>query len=116
MGAGEIDTISTMGLLLAQRSRTSHSGNPMLPQVKWWRAKATTLFEPGRADWLEPTNSYPGFVVTQPASPDNVRLFRDLDAFKLHDGAYSVDLPLDSVDEVSEAREQPPTSPELIRS
>jgi hypothetical protein len=88
----------------------------MLPQVKWWRAKTSTSLGPGRAEWFEQTNTYPGFVVTQPASEGSVRLFRDLDAFKLHDGSFSVDLPLDWLDEVPEIGEPPVGPAELMQS
>jgi hypothetical protein len=74
----------------------------MIPQVKWWRAKSAPVLGPGRADWFQQQNTYPGFVVSQPPCAGNVRLFRDLDAFKSHDGSFSVDLPRESLDEVEE--------------
>src|SRR5215471_14518992 len=60
----------------------------MIPQVKWWRAKALPALGPGRADWFAQQNAYPGFVVSQPPNKGIVRLFRDLDAFKSHDGSF----------------------------
>jgi hypothetical protein len=74
----------------------------MIPQVKWWRAKTSPVLGPGRADWFQHENAYPGFVVSQPPCKGNVRLFRDLDAFRTHDGSFSVDLPRESLDEVEE--------------
>jgi hypothetical protein len=73
----------------------------MLPEVKWWRAKTTTSAE-RRADWFDQTQTYPGFILRQQFA-GNVRVFRDLDAFKTCDGSFSVDLPVGNLDEV-----QPP--------
>jgi len=83
----------------------------MIPQVKWWRAKGSPMLGPGRADWFEQQNAYPGFVVSQPPSKGNVRLFRDLDAFKSHDGSFSVDLPLAWLEEVEGHGEAPAPAP-----
>ena len=83
----------------------------MIPQVKWWRAKAAPALGSGRADWFDHVNAYPGFVVSQPPCAGNVRLFRDLDAFKSHDGSFSVDLPLSSLDEVQQQEEPPAPAP-----
>ena len=83
----------------------------MLPSVKWWRAKTETTLDPRRAAWFEQANAYPGFVVMQSKPNSCVRLFRDLEAFKSHDGSYSVDLPLDSLDEVPDTQKVPAALP-----
>ena len=85
----------------------------MIPQVKWWRAKTSPVLGPGRADWFVHPNAYPGFVVSQPPS-GNVRLFRDLDAFKSHDGSFSVDLPLESLDQVEAQGGESPAAAQVV--
>jgi hypothetical protein len=73
----------------------------MIPKVRWWRAKpAGELCS--AATWFDARLSYPGFLVRHGRCDGNVRLFRDLHAFRAHDGAYSMDLPLTSLDEVTE--------------
>jgi hypothetical protein len=73
----------------------------MIPKVRWWRVKPSgTLGTP--AAWFDARLTYPGFVVHDARCDENVRVFRDLPAFTAHDGSFSIDLPLRSVDEVSE--------------
>ena len=97
------------GLLLAVRAeqecalplrRLAHAHHTnMIPSVKWWRAKSAPQTA-GRADWFDENRAFPGFVVSMEPCKGNVRLFRDLDAFRAHDGSFSIDLPQKSVEEV----------------
>jgi hypothetical protein len=73
----------------------------MVPNVRWWRAKPTPT-DCGRAAWFDPDASYPGFVLPTPFK-GNVRVFRDIQAFMTHDGSFSMDLPQNVLDEVTEA-------------
>lgn len=72
----------------------------MLPEVKWWRAKSAPAQTASRAEWFDENKAFPGFVVTIAERTGNVRLFRDLDAFKTHDGSFSIDLPQKWLEEV----------------
>lgn len=73
----------------------------MIPEVKWWRVKSAPSSASNRADWFDETKAFPGFVVVnQPQCNGNVRVFRDLDAFREHNGSFSVDLPLNALEEV----------------
>ena len=72
----------------------------MIPTVKWWRAKSAPAQTTGRAEWFDENKVFPGFVVTIESCKGNVRLFRDLDAFRTHNGSFSIDLPKKWLEEV----------------
>lgn len=71
----------------------------MIPKVRWWRAKPTPP-DCGRPPWFDPATPYPGFVLPEHFK-GNVRVFRDIQAFMAHDGAFSMDLPQSVLDEVA---------------
>lgn len=72
----------------------------MIPAVKWWRAKAAPPQTSSRAEWFDENKAFPGFVVALDHRTENVRLFRDLDAFMTHNGSFSLDLPQKWLEEV----------------
>src|SRR6266576_1568487 len=72
----------------------------MIPEVKWWRAKSAPAQTASRAEWFDESKAFPGFVVTIEQCKGNVRLFRDLDAFRTHDGSFSIDLAQKWLEEV----------------
>jgi hypothetical protein len=73
----------------------------MIPKVRWWRVKPSRELC-SLAEWFDTRQSYPGFVVHDARCAENVRVFRDVPAFTTHDGSFSMDLPLTSLDEVAE--------------
>jgi hypothetical protein len=95
----------------------------MIPQVKWWRAKSAPPQTASRAEWFDENTAFPGFVVTIDKCKGNVRLFRDLAAFRTHDGTFSIDLAQKWLEEVAapdigvtatSASEAPPLAKEAL--
>jgi len=75
----------------------------MTPEIKWWRTKSAPPQAGSHAEWFEENKPFPGFVVTIDPCKGNVRLFRDLDAFRTHNGSFSIDLPQKWLEEVPAA-------------